>query len=52
MKLEDTVVKFGQFKGYQQDTKVNVAAAYVKDLQDPEGFRKAFILSEILNRKF
>ncbi len=52
MKLEDTVVKFGQFKGYQQDKQVNMAAAYVKDLQNPEGFRKAFVLSEILNRKF
>lgn len=52
MKLEDTVVKFGQFKGYQQDTPLSVASTYVKDLQDPEGFKKAFILSEILNRKF
>jgi len=52
MKLEDTVVRFGQFKGYQQDTEVNVLAEYVKDLQDPAGFKKAFILSEVLNRKF
>lgn len=52
MKVEDTVVKFGQFKGYQQDTQVSVASAYVNDLQDPEGFKRAFILSEILNRKF
>lgn len=52
MKLEDTEVKFGQFKGYQQDSQVVPALAYVKDLQDPEGFKKAFILSEILNRKF
>lgn len=52
MKLEDTVVKFGQFKGYQPDTTVSVASIYVKDLQDPEGFKKAFILSEVLNRKF
>lgn len=52
MRLEDTVVKFGQFKGYQQDTQISVASTYVKDLQVPEGFKKAFILSEILNRKF
>jgi cell pole-organizing protein PopZ len=52
MKVEDTVVKFGQFKGYQQDTEVNVLAEYVKDLQSPESFKKAFILSEVLNRKF
>jgi len=52
MKIEDTVVRFGQFKGYQQDKEVNVLADYVKDLQDPAGFKKAFILSEVLNRKF
>lgn len=52
MKITDTEVKFGQFKGYQQDNQVVPAHEYVKDLQDPEGFKKAFILSEILNRKF
>jgi len=52
MKVEDTVVRFGQFKGYEQKETVNVASEYVKELSDPEGFRKAFILSEILNRKF
>ena len=52
MKVEDTVVRFGQFKGYQQDTEKNVLAEYVKELQDPAGFKKAFILSEVLNRKF
>jgi len=52
MKLSDTEVKFGQFKGYQQENQAVPALAYVKDLQDPEGFKKAFILSEILNRKF
>jgi cell pole-organizing protein PopZ len=52
MKVEDTIVKFGQFKGYEQENQVVPALTYVKDLQDPEGFKKAFILSEILNRKF
>jgi hypothetical protein len=52
MRVEDTVVKFGQFKGYQQDTEINVLAEYVKELQNPAGFRKAFILSEVLSRKF
>jgi hypothetical protein len=52
MKISDTEVKFGQFKGYKQEDQVVPALAYVKDLQDPEGFKKAFILSEILNRKF
>ncbi len=52
LKLENTVVKFGQFKGYEQDTQPALAAQFAKDLQDPANFRKAFILSEILNRKF
>ncbi len=52
MRVEDTVVKFGQFRSYQQENEVVPAAAFVKDLQDPEGFKKAFIMSEILNRKF
>lgn len=52
MKLENTVVRFGQFKGYLQEEKTSLAAEFAKDLQDPASFRKAFILSEILNRKF
>ncbi len=52
MKVEDTVVRFGQFKGYQQDTEVNILQEYVKDLQNPAGFKKAFILSEVLSRRF
>lgn len=52
MKVEDTEVKFGQFKGYQQEGSMSPAHTLVKDLQNPEGFRKAFIMSEILNRKY
>lgn len=52
LKLENTVVKFGQFKGYEQDTQPALAAEFARDLRDPANFRKAFILSEILNRKF
>jgi hypothetical protein len=52
MKVEDTAVKFGQFKGYQQEKPSTPTQAFIRDLQDPEGFRKAFIMSEILNRKY
>lgn len=52
VKLEDTVVRFSQFKGYTKETKKNVLQEYVKDLREPESFRKAFILSEILRPKF
>ncbi|MFM7859054.1 MAG: hypothetical protein ACKO96_45805, partial [Flammeovirgaceae bacterium] len=52
MKVEDTEVKFGQFKGYQQEQALSPLHLLVKDLKDPEGFRKAFIMSEILSRKY
>jgi len=52
LKLENSIVRFGQFKSYVQDDKPSLAAVYAKDLKEPENFRKAFILSEILNRRF
>ncbi len=52
LKLENTDMRFGEFKGYEQLEKENLAAVYVKELKDPTTFKKAFILSEILNRKF
>ena len=52
LKLENTIVRFGQFKSYQQDVRPSLAAMYANDLREPENFRKAFILSEILNRRF
>ena len=30
----------------------DIASDYVKMLQDPDGFRNAFVLSEIINRKY
>ena len=52
LKLEDTIVRFKQFKGYETTHKQTIAEEYLKDLRDPQGIRKAFILSEILNRRF
>ena len=52
LKLEDTVVKYGQFKDYQQVTSTNFLAEYIKELRDPKGFKKAFIMSEIIQRRF
>lgn len=52
LKVEDTEVKFGHFKGYESQEKENVLQSYVKELADPDGFKKAFIMSEILKRKF
>ncbi len=51
-KLGDTIVRFKEFKPYESERKTSIAAEYVKELKNPSSFRKAFILSEILNRKF
>jgi hypothetical protein len=52
MKLEDTVIRFGQFKGYETTEEKAPLAGFLAELKDPEGFKKAFIMSEILQRKF
>ncbi len=52
LKLENTIVRFGQFKGYEQQQRPSLAREYGQDLKNPTNFRKAFILSEILNRRF
>ena len=52
LKLENTIVRFGQFKSYVQDDQPSLASVYANDLRQPENVRKAFILSEILNRRF
>ena len=52
LKVEDTVVRFGQFKDYQQVEQESPLSKYLKELKDPEGFKKAFIMSEILTRRF
>ena len=52
MRVEDTVVKFDQFKEYKQERPKSLGVGYLKEFNDPEGFKKAFIMSEILKRKF
>jgi hypothetical protein len=52
LKLEDTIVRFGQFKGYETQVDKAPMADFLSEIKDPEGFRKAFIMSEILTRKF
>ena len=52
LKLENTIVRFGQFKSYAQEGRPSLAAEYAKGLREPANFKKAFILSEILNRRF
>jgi hypothetical protein len=52
MKLEDTIVRFEKFKVFAEEEKTNVLQDYVRDLKDPDGFRKAFVLSEVLRPRF
>lgn len=52
LKVEDTEVKFGQFNVYKKEHKESVAAMIKRDLADKQNFKKAFILSEILNRRY
>lgn len=52
MNIEDTVVRFGQFKEYQKVEEFSLASLVAKDFENPENIRKAFVMSEILNRKY
>jgi len=52
MKIQDTVVNFSKFKGFEEEKKRNLLEEYTTDLRDPEGLKKAVVLSEILNRRF
>jgi hypothetical protein len=52
MKIQDTVVNFSKFSVFQEERKRNLLEEYTKDLRDPEGLKRAVVLSEILNRRF
>jgi len=52
MKVEDTEVKFGQFKEFKKREAKALASEYADELRNPKGFKKAMILNEILNRRF
>jgi hypothetical protein len=52
LRVQDTEVKFEKFKVFQQEKQRNLLEEYTRDFHDPEGLKKAFVMSEILNRKF
>ena len=52
MKIQDTVVSFGKFKEFEKAAETNLATEYLKEFHDPEGFKRAVVMSEILKRKF
>lgn len=45
-------IRFDHFKEYDQKISSKSGLKFLKELKNPEGFRKAVILSEILNRKY
>lgn len=51
MKLDQVNTTFGRFKEFDKKQDGGVLAEYVKDLRDPKGFKKALVLSEVLNRR-
>ena len=44
--------EFGRFKEFEDNEKNTVLSEYSEAFNDPEGVRKAFVLSEIFNRKY
>ena len=54
LKLEDTNMKFEKLKGFQhyEIGEEKAVSKYVKELRNPASFKRAFILSEILKRKY
>jgi len=52
MKVEDTEVRFKQFKEYSKSDDKSMAADYAQELKNPKSFKRALILSEILNKRF
>lgn len=51
LKLESVDMRFGKFKEFETENQRNLLEEYTADLRDPDGFKKAVILSEILNRR-
>lgn len=51
MKIENVDTTFGRFKEFDSKQEKSPLADFVKDLRDPKGFKKAFILSEVLQKK-
>jgi hypothetical protein len=52
MRVEDTVVSYEKFKGYKREKKQPAATNFVKELRNPASFKRAFILSEVLAKRF
>lgn len=52
MNIQNTDITFGKFKVFDQEKQSNLVGIYLSDFSDPEGLKKAIVMSEILQRKF
>lgn len=52
LNLKDTETRFEKFKVFQAETQSNLMEKYLADFYDPEGLKKAVVMSEVLQRKF
>jgi hypothetical protein len=52
MNVSDINTRFEKFKVFDQAAQGNVMDRYFTDFYDPEGLKKAIVMSEILQRKF
>lgn len=52
MKVGETVESYGKFKAFQEAPQRNLMEEYLGNLHDPDGWKKAVVMSEVLNRKF
>jgi hypothetical protein len=52
MNVRDTDVQFRKFKVFEENQNKNLLEKFTREFNDPEGLRKAVVLSEILNRRF
>ena len=51
LKLADVNTTYGKFKEFERKTERNILHDYINELRDPQGFKKALVLSEVLNRR-
>lgn len=52
MNVQNTDVSFGKFKEFDNKEEARLAAMLLKDFADPDGLKRAVIMSEILKTKF
>ncbi|MEQ8303461.1 MAG: hypothetical protein RIB47_08725 [Cyclobacteriaceae bacterium] len=49
---QESLVRLEHFRGYRQSRRKKLSFGFLNEIKDPNGFKKAFIMSEILNRKY